>query len=80
MKILAVAKRRSGEHEPFGDQPRSVEDRRVRRSRETFQALREVDDRERGRRHDCERVANDERRARVRLSKVIRRYVYTPWK
>ncbi|OWZ17436.1 hypothetical protein PHMEG_0008611, partial [Phytophthora megakarya] len=69
MKILAVAKRRNGKHEPIGDQQRSVEDRRVRRSREMVQALQEVDDHERGERRDCERVAIDERRARVMLSK-----------
>ncbi|OWZ16708.1 hypothetical protein PHMEG_0009459 [Phytophthora megakarya] len=65
---VTTLKRRSGEHEPIGDQQRSVEERRVRRSREMVQALREVDDRERSGRRDCERVANDERRARVRLN------------
>ncbi|OWZ05814.1 hypothetical protein PHMEG_00022026 [Phytophthora megakarya] len=78
MKILAVAKRRSDEHEPIGDQQRSVEDRRVRRSREMVQALREVDDHERGKRRDCERAAKDERRARVRLSKQSYEDTYTP--
>ncbi|OWY93426.1 hypothetical protein PHMEG_00037187, partial [Phytophthora megakarya] len=80
INILAVAKRRSSEHEPIGDQQRSVEDCRVRRSREMVQALREVDDRELGGsgRRDCERVANDERRARVRLSKPSYEDTYAP--
>ncbi|OWZ08579.1 LOW QUALITY PROTEIN: hypothetical protein PHMEG_00018855 [Phytophthora megakarya] len=75
MKILAVA---NDKHEPIGDQQRSAADRQVRRSREMVQALQEADDRERGGRRDWERVANDERSARVRLRKQSYEDTYAP--